>query len=123
MNMESLIQDLEESLRLAMLSSDVPTLERLISDNLLFVGPNGTAFRKQDDLDLHRSKRQKLDRADWEEVKVETYESAAVSVVTAYLAGSFDGLNFSGRFRYIRMWARLGGSWKVIGGSITAVAP
>ncbi|NZA26248.1 nuclear transport factor 2 family protein [Luteimonas sp. SJ-92] len=120
--MESVIRDLEESLRLAMLASDVPTLERLISDSLLFVGPDGTTFRKQDDLDLHRSRRQKLDRADWEEVKVETYGSAAVSVVTAYLAGSFDGADFSGRFRYIRMWTSLGSSWKVIGGSVTAVA-
>jgi len=121
--MESVIQDLEESLRLSMLNSDVPALERLISDSLLFVGINGATFRKQDDLELHRSKRQKLDRADWEEVKVQTYESAAVSVVTAYLAGSFDGAAFSGRFRYIRMWARLGSTWQVVGGSITAVAP
>lgn len=121
--METEIQDLEESLRLAMLNSDVPALERLISDSLMFVGLNGAVFRKPDDLDLHRSQRQKLHRADWEKVNVETYESAAVTVVTASLAGSFDGAYFAGRFRYIRLWAKLGSSWQVIGGSITAVAP
>lgn len=119
--MEITINNLEESLRLAMLNSDVPALEELISDSLLFVGPNGAILRKQDDLDLHRSGRQKLDRADWEEVKVESRDSTAVSVVTAYLEGSFDGAAFSGRFRYCRMWTRSGESWKVVGGSAVAV--
>lgn len=121
--MESAIRDLEEQLRLAMLRSDVAALERLVSDDLLFVGPGGATFGKQDDLELHRSGRQKLAQADWEAVSVQARAHCAVSVVTAALSGSLDGAGFSGRFRYIRMWARHGDAWKVVGGSVTAVAP
>ena len=121
--MQALIRDLEEQLRTAMLRSDVAALERLISDDLVFVGPGGATFRKQDDLELHRSGRQRLDQADWEEVSVQAHEHSAISVVSASLSGSLDGVGFSGRFRYIRMWERLGDAWKVIGGSVTAMAP
>ena len=121
--MENPIEDLEASLRLAMLKSDVQTLDCLISDNLLFIGPDGTTFRKQDDLELHRSGRQTLDHADWENVEIEEHGESAISVVTAFLSGSLDGAGFSGRFKYIRMWARVGGTWKIVGGSVTALAP
>lgn len=121
--MESTIRALEESLRQAMLASDVPALEGLVSENLLFIGPNGEIFGKQDDINVHRSGKQKLTRADWEKVEIEAQDSVAISVVTAYLAGSFDGAEFSGRFRYFRTWARTGGSWQIIGGSVTAIAP
>lgn len=117
------IEDSEESLRLAMLSSDIQTLDRLVSDELLFIGPDGTTFRKQDDLELHRSKRQKLDQADWKLVEIEEHGDSAISVVTAFLSGSLDDVGFSGRFKYIRMWARTGETWRIVGGSITAIAP
>lgn len=119
--METSIKDLEESLRLAMLSSDIKTLDRLVSDSLLFIGPDGTTFRKQDDLELHRSKRQKLDQADWKDIEIEECGDSAVSVVTAFLSGSLDGVGFSGRFKYIRMWARIGETWKIVGGSVTSL--
>lgn len=46
----------EASLRQAMLESDVEALDRLVHDRLLFAGPDGAVYRKEDDLRVHRSK-------------------------------------------------------------------
>lgn len=118
--METEIRQHEEALRLAMLASDVEALDALIADDLLFVGPSGEVFHKQDDLALHRSGRQKLTLAEWESVEVAVQDQAAVTTVAAQLSGTIDGTAFSGRFRYCRLWARTATGWQVLGGSVVA---
>lgn len=119
--MESTVRQLEEALRVAMLASDVVALDSLIADTLIFVGPSGDVFRKEDDLDLHRSGRQKLTSAEWRSVEIVTHGRSAVPLVTANLAGTFDGNAFSGGFRYCRFWAETDAGWRVVGGSVLAL--
>lgn len=111
----------EEALRIAMLHSNVAALASLIADDLVFVGPSGDVFGKEDDLALHRSGRQRLSRAEWLSVDVTLHGQTAIALVTADLAGTFDGESFSGRFRYCRFWGRSGGTWQVLGGSVVAL--
>lgn len=121
--MENEIRQHEEALRKAMLTSDVAALDSLIADGLIFVGPTGEVFRKQDDLALHRSGRQSLSVAEWRSVDVVMRDRSAVALVDADLAGSIDGTAFHGRFRYCRFWARTGSGWQVLGGSVIALPP
>lgn len=119
--METQIRQQEEALRLAMLASDVEALDLLIADDLIFVGPSGEVFHKQDDLALHRSGRQKLTLAEWESVEVTVQGRSAVTTVAAQLSGTFDGAAFSGRFRYCRFWTKTDTGWQVLGGSVVAM--
>lgn len=119
--METEVRQLEEALRIAMLSSDVQALDALIADDLIFVGPSGEVFGKQDDLALHRSGRQKLSVADWHSVEIATHDQTAVALITADLVGTFDGAAFSGRFRYCRFWGKRSGVWRVLGGSVVSL--
>jgi len=116
------IQEYEERLRLAMLRSDVTELDALIHDDLLFVGPGGGVYTKADDLHLHRSGSQRMSRADWQAVEVRSYGTTCVTAVTAQLAGTLMGESFSGRFRYLRTWVQQEGVWRVIAGSVSAIA-
>ena len=54
--MKNKIIELEERLRLAMLNSDVATLDELISPNLLFTNHLGVLVSKEDDLSAHANK-------------------------------------------------------------------
>lgn len=119
--MESEILRLEERLRLAMLRGDVPELDVLIDDELLFVGPDGALYSKSDDLELYRSGAQKLSQVEFHEVAVQMHGATAVSVVTAYLSGSFKGAPYAGLYRYIRTWAR-GDSWRIVAGAVSRLA-
>lgn len=120
--MESEIHQLEETLRCAMLHSDVAALDALIDDALLFVGPGGGLFTKADDLELHRSGVQRLTHAQWREVLVQVHGHTAVSVVMAYLSGTFHGEQFSGVYRYGRTWVYRSDGWRIVGGSVCAIA-
>lgn len=119
--METEIRQYEEALRVAMLSSDVEALDSLIADDLIFVGPSGDVFHKQDDLALHRSGRQKLTVAEWQSVDISLRDQAAATSVTAELTGTFDGNAFSGHFRYCRFWVKTATGWQVLGGSVIAL--
>jgi ketosteroid isomerase-like protein len=119
--METEIRQYEEALRIAMLTSDVAALDSLIAEDLMFVGPSGDVFHKEDDLALHRSGRQKLTLAEWRSVEISLREQAAVTTVTAGLAGIFDGTAFAGHFRYCRFWVKTASGWKVLGGSVIAL--
>lgn len=47
---ENLIYEYEESLRKAMVNSDVENLDKLLSDKLAFVSPFGHVITKEDDM-------------------------------------------------------------------------
>lgn len=116
------IQEYEERLRVAMLQSDVAELDVLIDDDLLFVGPGGGIYTKADDLQLHRSGAQRMSQADWRAVEVRSYGTTCITAVTAQLSGTFMGEPFSGLFRYVRTWVQREGVWRVVAGSVSAIA-
>jgi hypothetical protein len=117
------IQAYEERLRIAMLHSDVAELDVLIDDDLLFVGPGGGIYTKADDLALHRLGSQRLSQAEWQEVAVRSYgTTTCITAVSAQLAGTFMGEPFSGLFRYLRTWVQREDGWRVVAGSVCAIA-
>lgn len=117
------IQQLEADLRAAQLSGDVTALDRLIDDALLFTGPDGSLATKTDDLALHRSGAVRISTHEpsdlrWQAV---TPDVVVVSLRTR-LAGFFHGQSFAGDYRYTRVWARRGDSWRIVAGHVSAVA-
>jgi ketosteroid isomerase-like protein len=113
----------EEQLRLAMLASDVPVLDRLIHDALLFSTPTGAIARKEEDLENHRTGRQKLTKLVQRDLVVELVsDDLGIVTVVAELEGTFDGAPFGGTVRYIRTWHRPHeGEWQIVAGAVTAV--
>lgn len=116
------ILDVEERLRIAMLTSNVAELDTLINDRLLFVGPDGSVYSKSDDLELHRSGTTQFTCIEFVDIQVERYESTAVSIVLANSTGNFKGTSFGGYSRYTRTWVFGSKGWQVVSGSVCAVA-
>jgi ketosteroid isomerase-like protein len=118
------IKHSEEQLRRAMLASDVDTLDQLLDEALLFSSPTGDIIRKDDDLELHRSGRQRLTKLEPRELVVELFgDDIGIVTVLSEVAGTFDGQPFDGTFRYLRTWRREHhASWRVIAGAVTKIA-
>lgn len=116
------IERLEERLRTAMESSNVAELDALIDDRLRFVGPDGLIYDKDDDLGLHRLGEQRLVRVDLRDLEIEVHGGTAVAVVEAELDGVFRGETVTGRYRYLRVWSRTEAGWRIIAGSVCALA-
>lgn len=112
----------EEELRAAQLTADVAELDRLISDDLLFTGPDGRLSTKSQDLELYRSGIVRFQSHEPEELRVRLVnENAAISALKARLTVEVNGTLHSGTFRYTRVWAREDGDWRVAGGHVSEV--
>ena len=114
---------LETRMRSAQLDADVRELDRLISDDLLFTGPDGQIGTKAQDLAAHSAAVVRFHEHEPEELRVRRVGSdVAVTALRARLAVEVNGLIVRGTFRYTRVWAREpDGAWRVVGGHVSEV--
>ena len=116
------IAALEAELRAAQLGADVAALDRLISDDLLFTGPDGALATKADDLAAYRDGVMRVSAHKPEELRVRRVGAdVAVVALRTRMAGSYAGTPFSGVARYTRVWAREEGRWRIVGGHVSVV--
>ena len=121
-NVTNQIEVAEEQLRLAMLASDVESLEALISPNLVFTTHFGAVISKQDDLETHRSGALKFQKIELSEQKILTLGHIAYASARARLSGVFGGSPFQDDIRFSRVWQLSpNNAWQVIAGQATVV--
>jgi ketosteroid isomerase-like protein len=114
---------LEAALREAQLSADIEALDRLISDDLLFTGPDGTLATKADDLSSYRNGIVRFTTHDPDELRVRRVgANVAIAALRTRLEGTVAGTAFAGVFRYTRIWSREEtGNWQIVAGHVSAV--
>jgi ketosteroid isomerase-like protein len=115
------IEKLEAELAKAMLGNDIAILDRLLSDDLVFSGPDGVIVNKAQDLALHQSGDIIFTTYEIGELLIQSYEPMAIAHVKVKLAGSFKGEDFAGDFRYLRIYLKQDEQWQIIGGQVTAI--
>ena len=120
--MKNQIIELEEKLRLAMLNSDVSSLNELISPELLFTNHLGALVSKEEDLNAHSSKAFVFKSLDLSESKILVQDNSAVVSVKAEIKGSYNGQPANGDFRFTRFWSNASGKWQVVAGHSSVIA-
>ena len=117
-NLEDEIVAREDALLRAITSNDVALLDDVLHDDLLFNGPDGQTGTKAQDLANYRSGGIQLRRAEASDRVVSSIGDDVVVAVTVALEGSYLGVPLDGRYRYLRVWKRIGSTWRVIAGSV-----
>ena len=113
---------LEAALRSSQLSADVEALARLISDDLLFTGPDGQLGTKEQDLSAHRSGTVRIREHLPLELRIRRLTpSAALVALLTQLRVDVQGTTIRGKFRYTRVWSFEDGAWQVAGGHVAPV--
>ena len=117
------IVSLEARIRAAQLSADVAALNELISDDLLFTGPDGQLGTKAQDLEAYRSGTVKFMAHVPEELRIRRVGAkVAISSLRAQLTVDIAGNISRGTYRYTRVWAREDDQiWRVVGGHVSLV--
>lgn len=110
------IIEAEEHLRIAMLSSDVKTLNELLAPELIFTNHLGQLLSKQDDLVAHQSGTIKISDLTPSEQDIRLLcENVAIVSVRMHLSGSYAGIPSKGDFRFTRIWTLSSdGIWHVL---------
>jgi ketosteroid isomerase-like protein len=94
----------ERRLQAAQLASDVDALTELLDDAVVFTGPDGNLYTKQDDIGAHSSGHQVLSRVEEEELRVLATGQTGVTWFLGTLEGTVGGEPFLARMRYTRTW-------------------
>lgn len=115
------IEKLESRLIEAIKSSDISFLETVLHDDLKFIAPNGLVVTKQMDLESHRSKSMVVESIESTIEDIQLIGETAIVVVVYDTKGVMLGNPIEGRFRYLRIWKRMNGFFKVIAGSSTKI--
>lgn len=117
------ITELEARIRAAQLTADIRALDTLISDDLLFTGPNGELGTKAQDLEAHGSGAVRFRKHEPEELRIRRIgENVAVTALRANLTVEVAGNSVSGTYRYTRVWARENNEpWQVVGGHVSEI--
>lgn len=112
---------LEAALRTAQLTADVEALGRLLSDDLLFTGPDGQLGTKAQDLAAHGSGAVRIREHRPLELRIRRLgPNAALVALRTQLTVDVQGTTVEGAFRYTRVWSREGTQWRVAGGHVAA---
>ena len=111
----------ELALREAQLAGDVAALDALIDDQLVFTGPDGMIYGKQDDLEAHRRGAIRITTLEPSDERVQDFGDIVVVTVRMEMRGSFNGAPFAGPFRYTRVWQRREQRWRIVAGHVSAI--
>lgn len=117
------IVDAEDRLRIAMLSSDVGTLEQLLAPELIFTNHLGQLLGKENDLAAYRSGLLKVSELVASEQQIQFNGEVAIVSVRVLLTGTYAGSPANGDFRFTRIWAlSANNTWHVVAAHAGIVA-
>ena len=117
---------LEARLRAGQLAADVDALDALISEDLLFTGPDGRLATKADDLGAHRSGAVRIRAHEPEELRVRRVgpDVTVAALRTRLTVEAGGAVVLQGPVRYTRVWAReADGARRVVAGHVSPVPP
>jgi hypothetical protein len=110
----------DRRLQAAQLRADADVLDGLIDDRLVFTGPDGRLYTKQDDLDLQRSGGQRLTEVTEESLTALVVGDTGVTWFLGWLAGVFQGEVFRAHVRYTRTWIHTPTGWRLLAAHVSA---
>lgn len=108
------IVELEEQWRTSALKADIPTLDRMLSDDYVGISWTGQVSTKATQIENFRSRSFVITRLDLSELKLKIVGTVAIVTRRAHLEGINNGTPVNGVFLYTRVYQRLPqGIWKI----------
>jgi ketosteroid isomerase-like protein len=108
------IVDLERQAKEASLHRDADFSQRTLGDDYVGITPLGQVTTKQDVLSARKSGQLRYAAIDVTEMVVRVYGDTAIVTARADVKGHQLGEDFSGLYRYTRVWVRRAGHWEAV---------
>ena len=111
---------LERLWQKAVLSDDIPTMDKLLSDDYLGITGSGEVLTKTQQLDRMRDGRFTITKLETSELKIKLIGNIAIVTSLAQVEGTTGDEAMHGAYRYTRVYQRMpGGIWKVTNFEVT----
>jgi len=102
---------LERQSKDAALNRDAGFVERVLADDYLAIGPLGQVITKSDTITARKNSQLHYDSIDMSDVVVRLYGNTAIVTGRADVKGKDLGEDFSGPYRFTRVWVKRNGQW------------
>jgi ketosteroid isomerase-like protein len=108
------IVDMERQAKEASLHRDVEFSQRTLAEDYVAITPLGQIKTKQDSVSVRKGGQLRYDTINITDMVVRVYGDTAVVTARADVKGHQLGEDFSGPYRYTRVWVRRSGRWQTV---------
>jgi ketosteroid isomerase-like protein len=108
------IVDMERQAREASIRRDADFSQRTLAEDYVAITPLGQVTTKQDTVSARKSGQLRYDTINVSDMVVRVYGDTAVVTARADVKGHQLGEDFSGPYRYTRIWVRRTGHWQAV---------
>ena len=108
------IIDMEHQAKEASLRRDADFSQRALAEDYVAITPLGTVTTKQDTVSARKSGQLRYETIDVSDMVVRVYGDTAIVTARADVKGHQLGEDFSGPYRYTRIWVRRAGHWQAV---------
>lgn len=108
------ILDMERQAREASLRRDAEFSQRTLAEDYVAITPLGQVTTKQDTVSARKSGQLRYEALNVSDMVVRVYGDTAVVTARAEVKGHQLGEDFSGPYRYTRVWVRRTGHWQAV---------
>jgi hypothetical protein len=108
------IVDLERQAKEAALHRDAAFSERTLAEDYVAISPLGQVIGKAETVAARRTAQLRYDSIEVTDMVVRLYGSTAVVTARADVRGKELGEEFSGPYRFTRVWVRRNGHWQTV---------
>ena len=108
------IVEMERQAREASIRRDADFSQRTLAEDYVAITPLGQVTTKQDTLSARKSGQLRYDTINVSDMVVRVYGDTAVVTARADVKGHQLGEDFSGPYRYTRIWVRRTGHWQAV---------
>ncbi len=108
------IIDMERQAKEASLHRDAEFSQRSLADDYVAITPLGQVTTKQDTVSARKSGQLRYEAINVTDMVVRVYGDTAVVTARADVKGHQLGEDFSGPYRYTRVWVRRTGHWLAV---------
>jgi ketosteroid isomerase-like protein len=106
----------------ALKQKDTAALDKIWADDYSFIDPRGELLTKAERLENVRSGATSFDDIELLQEKVYVLGNTAVDIGRVNLKGTrYSGLESSGQYRYMNVWTKDQGQWKLLANQITFI--
>jgi ketosteroid isomerase-like protein len=106
--------EMERQAKEASLRRDPEFPQRSLAEDYVAITPLGTVTTKQDTVSARKSGQLRYDNIDVTDMVVRLYGDTAIVTARADVKGHQLGEDFSGPYRYTRVWVRRSGRWQAV---------
>ena len=108
------VVEMERQAKEASLRRDADFSRKTLAEDYVAITPLGQVTTKQDTVSARKSRQLRYDSIDVSDMVVRLYGDTAVVTARADVKGHQLGEDFSGPYRYTRVWVRRSGHWQAV---------